>query len=347
MHPTVLGEGGFGCVIQPSLPCDKKSSSKAMTFSSNETKYKDKAKATRSKRADNTVSKLFANKRDFMEEVVASRKVASIDPAGELMLLPTKGCKVSKNALKKNVAVRSCENIDRHVQNVYQLHMPYGGTRFDQYVKMMMMTKPMTPTELLRLMTPLFKALVLLEKRKMCHMDIKHGNVLIRPSDNHPIIIDYSLITPYKHIYSMDNIRTLRHAYFPYPPEFQIFYADAIQEQDAQERVIKNLKSWGQSRYRLYCKYISQKELGTTVSKVARSLGSLLSEKKKAWLDEYCNRIDIYSVGIMIVEVSEYLDYSLKDVSFSFKRFIKRLIHPDVTKRITPQQALDFVERIK
>lgn len=332
MHPNILGEGGFGCVIQPSLPCDKKTSDKTLTFSSTLSKKQRTVK-------NKTVSKLFADKKDFMEEVVASRKVAAIDPVGELMLLPTKGCKVSRNALQKNPAVRSCKSIDARVQNVYQLHMPYGGMRFDEYVK----SNVMTSTGLLRLMTPLFKALLLLEKRKTCHMDIKHSNVLIRPSDNHPIIIDYSLITPYKHIYSMENIRRLRHAYFPYPPEFQIF---ADTHDDVGDQVKKNLKSWGRSRYQLYLKYVSAKELNTAISDVVRLLGAAPGrEKKKEWVDSYCNRIDIYSVGMMIVELSEYLDDGLKG-NVSFKQFVKSLIHPNVTKRLTPKQAMDFVEKM-
>jgi len=59
------------------------------------------------------------------------------------------------------------------------------------------------------------------------------------------------------------------------------------------------------------------------------------------FMTKYANRLDVYSVGMLIVTVYLYIDYSgvSKNIKDEFKTFIKQLIEPDIFKRVSPLEA--------
>ena len=342
----LLGEGSYGCVFSPKIKCTEK-----------EQPIRNKTKADSKK---HFVGKVFSDSQEFLKEVSMSKKVATIDPKGETILVPTATCKTTRKEVIRNIASKDCEMIRDSTshdpnQRMYQLIMPYGGTRFDRYFRNKMDTgTPDTLHAFINVLRPVFQGLVLLEKHKMCHQDIKSSNILVTPQ-NQAILIDYSLMTPFDSIYSSKNIRRLRFTYFPYPPEYKIatlIYNGCKMECPVGEETLRNILQFGDSRANAFHTFMNRED----VVKHVQSLMSYLYKTGVAvptgkqniftWLRTYANRIDMYGLGTAIVDASRYITIPSKHNS-QWKEFVRGLIHPDVRKRFAPKKALDELRKLE
>lgn len=335
-----LGEGSFGCVLTPEIKC--------------------KGKETvihKSKGAKNFVSKIFIDKNYYTKEVNASKILKKVDPSGKNILLPYKTCEVSTTDIYKNNEAMQCEELSYYKNNpkhhLYQLIMPYGGIRYDTYFKK---NRP-TLKDFFHISKPLFEALILLEKKSICQYDIRGANVLVG-SNNKAIVIDHSLIIPYKKIYMASNLRRLKKAYYPYPPECIVYY-QIYTQQDSLSTFLytqfdESTHSYGETRYNAYASFIDPgyiKDALTTmhtsfkniVTKYENANVSTYQNKLYKFITPYANRIDIYSVGMLIVTIFQYINYTgvSKNIKDDFVQFIKKLIEPNVFKRYTPTEAIN------
>ena len=337
-----LGEGSFGCVFKPEVRCRDKLQGTIINKNSNSSKL---------------VSKIFVDKDDFNKEVDASKLLKKVDPSGKNILLPYKSCEVNISDIFKNKHVEQCEELQYYknkTRQLYQLIMPYGGIRYDEYFKVY---RP-TLKEFFSISEPLFKALLLLETKSICHYDIRGANVLVG-TDNKAIIIDHSLIIPYDKLYMPTNLRRLKKAYYPYPPEcivyYQVYKNHTINETNKTvsktnsaspnfiyEQFDDSIHSYGEKRYNAYKSLINN----TTIHKSLTHMHGVFKKYVNkddlyAYLTTYANRVDIYSVGMLLVTVYAYIDYSAisKDQKDDFFNFIKKLIDPNVCHRLTPKDA--------
>lgn len=322
----VLGEGSYGCVVRPPLECESKS--KQISNS------------------DSSVSKLFVNKDEFQREVKAAKKVAKIDPEGNSILTPSKYCKTSLEKVRNTNAVWSCETIHEIAlmtkkTPVYQLLMPYGGTRLDHFVKSTTLRKK----TFVSLMMPVFDGVAKLAKKKYCHQDIKSSNILVRP-DGHAIIIDYSLMKKFKEIYAPSNMRRLRHTYYPYPPEYKVLHGLHSMKTDKEivDDVKKNANHYN-SKYGevLIESWGGDKGIAAFIAKM-RSI-----PEPEKWLAKLADRIDVYSVGAVFVQFGSKLSNS--GLSTGFKKIYDELVVKmtmlDPELRISPSALLDKMEVLK
>lgn len=330
---SLLGEGSFGCVFSPHFSCESEE------------------KNIRKVRGENTrdldlVSKVFVDKAEFKKEIRMSQKAAKIDPKSRSIIVPVSSCKVSRSTVEKHPAVRQCDMLNSQYSisanfPLYQLLMPYGGTRIDHYLRDWANTrKPYPLISFLMMVEPLFEGLLLFETHKMCHQDIKTANILVTPQGK-AMFIDYGLMTSYTQMYSSGNQRRLKYTYFPYPPEYKIAYYILT---DCKDCVIdigirNNIAKFGEARESAYYKYIHEHEM----VKYAEDLQKYLLNKKNkqsqmAWLTRYANRVDVYSLGTALIDAARhvYIPSTHQDAWYSF---VRRLIHPDVRKRYTPKQA--------
>ncbi len=317
---NVLGEGSFGCVVEPALPCK----GKATVMSSQKGKQ---------------VSKIFSEKKYYDREVKTSRMAAKVDPSGKRLLLPTKLCTTTRKEIEdRPVIVSQCESISDAMDSYgkaskvfYQLQMPYGGMRLDHYVR----ENPTTKKEMLQMMKYAVDGLELLRKKGMCHQDIKSGNMLRKPSGE-AIFIDYSLMIPLKDVYHEKNRRRWKYVYTPHPPEYYLTYMlheGTCVDCHLVEKVLHNMKSFGK-RWLQFQKY--HKDLEKEVQELADWMESLPIGRILKTMAVYAGKMDIYSLGMVIVDLDRYVK---KDVVWdrkhgrAYRELLHGMTHPDPRKR--------------
>ena len=330
-----IGEGSYGCVVKPEIAC------------SDTSKPLEIVRANTRVRKQKLVSKIFSDKESFEKEIQASQQMKKIDPSGTKFLLPRRACQLSYTDIVKYPETNQCNNIVENPQEIYyQLHMPYGGVKFDHAIRNKTYKAQLRPKQLLQMMKPLFKALVMLDEHKMCHMDIKPGNVLVTPQGE-PIIIDYSLVRPYKDIYILRTMRRFRMTYYPYPPEFKILgYSSLINGRIIvdQDKCLKSVvDNYDHHSVTNYFKYFSENDISAAIEHDINHIQSV--KDALAYMSQFSNRIDIYSVGMLMVYVTKYLELDFDPITNSdkdraFIEFVKQLVHPQVALRATPVSAM-------
>jgi serine/threonine protein kinase len=306
MHKTdILGEGSFGCVVRPPVLCDS-----------------DKKKISKTK---SDVGKLFVSAKDFKKEVATAKIVASIDPNGDKLLTPSEHCETSLKSITDPSVTWNCEAL-RELggvvgdKRIYQLMMPYGGERLDDYLKA---HKP-SHKEFIQLMIPVMEAIVQLKKHKYCHQDIKVSNILVTPSQK-AIVIDYSLMVAFKDIYKKPNRHYLRHTYLPYPPEYKSVYYKGVDKPKIMDEIMANVTKYLQRFRKAWAKEKNWIHNSANIAK-------------------YVDRIDVYSLGAVFIRVEEEGWLNNRGTSSAFKDAFADLIDDMVAinpeKRINPKELL-------
>lgn len=345
----LLGEGSFGCVVSHPLEC----SGKEIIVS---TKHNPNMKQ---------VSKLFYEKNKFENEVRLGRMVKKIDPSEKRILVPIKGCEVSRRTIHKpsNInAISKCENLASitSTQNItkssiydntlalnkiWQLTMPYAGKEFDTSLKKY--KNPISVRSLAKIILPLFEALVMLKEKRMVHQDIKNANVLIH--NRKAILIDYSLMLPFDDIYVENNYNRLKRRYRPFPPEY--FMASIIikhksdfkhmKSMEVKESITERYKNHLENIQHYFAPYYTLNEL-YELSNYGSLMIIALSNYKK--FVEFADKIDIFSVGTMLTD-----SYDLIATPFSHPDYIvlmRGILHPDPRQRMSAEDALALCKKI-
>lgn len=321
----VLGEGSYGCVVRPPAKC--KSREHIIT------------------QGDASVSKLFVDKAEFRREVKAAKAVSKIDAESNTILIPSKYCSTNLKNVTVKGSLWECEAIrDLAFESgntpIYQLMMPYGGVRLDHFVKSHKMNKK----DFVNMMIPVVEGITRMAAKKYCHQDIKSSNILVRPG-RRAIIIDYSLMKKFKYIYAEDNMSRLRHTYYPYPPEFKVVYGISAGRTD--HEIIESIKK---NANHFNVKY------GTAIisfwgDKNIQQLCTAMRNTKNldAYLTKSADRIDVYSVGAVFIQLEDYLIGSGLSTKFKkmYKEIVKRMIALDPYDRIPPNELLEKINILK
>lgn len=164
-----LGEGGFGCVVEPYYPCSKKKSK------------------------IDVVSKLIVKDdkmiKEILDEYKISLKLKKIDPNNNYFLGGIEKCDIKFKKLKKE-DINSCYILNEKNKKYINIIMPKGED-FKNIIP------NMTPKNVLISLKNLLKGAKLLNEKGITFLDIKYENLLfVRNSDNkneiHPVFIDFS-----------------------------------------------------------------------------------------------------------------------------------------------------------
>ena len=340
-----LGEGSFGCVVSHPLRCSEK----------------EEVITKKNRDASNQVGKLFYDKRDYKGEVRLSKLVRKIDPSETKLLVPTSACAVSKRTMEKpeNVnAIMRCEkitnkgseyqyysNTDRSTipNKVWQIKMPYAGSDIDKAIEKY--KNGISVKSFLKMLVPLFEALVLLKNSKMVHQDIKISNVLVY--NRKACLIDFSLMLPFKDIYTRNNYYRLKRKYRPFPPEYHL--ASLVMKYEGEIRgkkytldtitmdLLDKYKHHLDKLSHYYEPFYTSKEViniaghDTLLPMIIKSMDSM---------QQFADKIDIYSVGTLMAEISSlYINQPLKDKKYV--EFVCGILHPDPRLRTSPEDALE------
>lgn len=220
-----LGEGQYGCVYSPPVPCMDESSNRVIrTYS-------------------NPVGKVFSNARAAVGEIELSTFFTQMDPKG-LYLVPLVGnCVVSKSDMIKHEAdfhrcrftktpfpklkylkqmIPQRQSNKKFVQLVYKhngvtlensfVHPSYRNASLSVYVNYLI---------------NLANGIKMLQENAFAHMDIKPDNVVIVNKDTpneKMLLIDLGLADKLSSIYdTRASQHKLLHNSTHYPPEFQIY----------------------------------------------------------------------------------------------------------------------------
>lgn len=330
--PRILGEGSFGCVLKPPVKCASK-----------ETIIK--------KTSGKTVGKIFSDKVDFRVEVDASKKIAKIDRKGSHILVPTSYCKTTKGAVEMHPAADGCEMMQSRWAYpaslpMYQLVMPYGGQRYDKYLRLNTVDMHTFIQHVIHMLEGVLK----LQRHGICHQDLKASNLLITDTGT-VLIIDYSLMMPFADIYSKKNLRRLYHSYFPYPPEYKIFYLvykHICEGKDcdmALPQVMKNLEHYGERKLELMQKLHGNME--ESVAALYKET-SKIKDKLPTAFHKYAKKVDVYSIGAIMVDMDKYVTkYGVSKAEMrKYYEVMKgmTMIHPK--ERLTVMQALKKLRAI-
>jgi len=320
----VIGEGSYGCVVKPSIPCNEN----------------DKVIVNK-KKSKELVSKVFEEKKNYKKELELSKKAATIDNIGNNLLLPTKGCSIKNEDLAR--IEDKCDFDFENADNYYQLVMPYGG----QEVKKYLQTHKSSCKEFLQFSTSLFKGLLLLKNKNYCHQDIKVNNVLITPQKK-MIIIDYSLMKPFKDIYKEKNNRRLSKDYFLHPPEYKLVYYFNDDVEMFVNEVINNLRNLIKklSNRHDYLDYYSEEEIMTNLNVMYNKYHKLAKNQDeiRKIMTKYADKMDIYSTGVLFMISRELLKTKCNNKDYI--NFIRKMIEFDPEYRISCNDAITECEKL-
>lgn len=218
-----IGEGGFGCVVYPYIPCSKKELPKSKYY----------------------ISKIIqSNFREYKEELKLLNVIKKIDPNNKYLISYEDTCVLNNNDVKdrktnddilrvkyNNISNNITDNkftildkkvnknfdddeyckFDPRLQYFNQIQIE-GGKELNTYFKL---SKQGLNYKLLKnncryVFKYLLTGLKLLHKNKFVHRDIKPNNILVKINDNknklQPRFIDFGLSTNFNDEYTIKDI---------------------------------------------------------------------------------------------------------------------------------------------
>lgn len=243
-----LGEGAYGCVYSPPVPCNDKNSDNFV-----KTNY------------PNSVGKVIHDIDSANKEIQLSENFTKIDPSG-LYLVPLVGhcnidkkqllkadknpekCRIVKKKTKLSKMVKKINPFAKKskVELIPQLIYKYKGVALDTVLDEKSHILPLSYylTGLLNIA----KGIQLLQKYEFAHMDIKTDNILIANIDNgkeQMLLIDLGISDKLKNVYNYNtSYGKLNHTSPHYPPEFQVYvFFRKLIETEMLQKLLKAIKN--------------------------------------------------------------------------------------------------------
>lgn len=316
-NPIVLGEGSYGCVLQPPLPCKTGATiHKIAPASSSSPKQ--------------VVGKIMSRKDTYNTEVAIAKVIAKIDPESKYFLYPTSACEIEPSTVPK------CKLDD---EARYQLIMPYGGIDLREWLDAR--RGSVSHYQIVEMLLPIFEAVVVLSKAGYCHQDIKVYNILVPggSEETGARLIDNSLTLRLSAIYDPENLKRRLHKYFPYPPEYRLLNYIVSNgpvgwsTEGAVAETLKNILSKSSGRY--FFKYHDRDVYKNAIVDTMKWLQSNIFA-----ISAYADRVDVYSVGAVLIYSHRYLKKELKNADPAYAELIAKLTDADPRKRLSPVAAL-------
>ena len=335
----LLGDGSYGCVIQPEVPC--------------KTNIVELNKKNSKKQ---NVSKLFLNydsENAYLRESKFAKLINKWDPESNYFVAPSKICNTSIREILKNPASKECYDMPYYSKRekldtimINQIIMPNFGIDLIEYLeKYQRINKKKFPLQRwIKLLKNILHGLMVLQKNKVLHLDIKNNNILY--DEDKLRLIDFSLVTSMDKFYKNEsNRRHLGSDYFPNPPEFLLlynyYYHHCLPEKDCIliEKYLKTLQSFKDTPYNNFLKFYNVKDILIILNDLLEWIHTT-----DDWVDvlnQSANKIDIYQFGTVSVNIDHFLDYSSAshEEQVNYIHFIKCILHPDFRMRPTAAQA--------
>lgn len=345
-RPKYLGEGSFGCVIQPEVTCTK-----------------DIEVLNKTPTSQVNISKLFLLEQDrdihyFLKEKKLAKLINKWDPESKFFVTPSKICKTSVKQILKNPVSTDCTQLGYYSKTdkldsifINQIVMPNFGIDLESYLdKYIEKNSKKFPLKrwISLLKNPLL-GLIILQKNKYLHLDLKHLNVLY--DEDKLRIIDFSIVTSATDFYKIEkNKEHLKHNYFPNPLEFLLIYylhySKCVIDKGCFlfKEYITTLKSF--RTFNNFLKFFNIKEILNCITDLVEWINYTSD-----WVDILnlnTNKIDIYGLATVCISLDNYLDYSTvsNEEAIKYIKFIQYIGNPDFRMRPTSVQAYEVYKTL-
>ena len=333
-EPKYTNNGTSGCVMRPAVSCKKG-------------KTNDR----------NAVSKLFKAKAVAKDEVDMHNEIIdAIDPKGDFTLKLYENCDVDGNLFKRS-EINKCRNFDENEKarkSIPQIVYEYGG--YDLWEA----TRRFSFERIFLAMHRAFKGLVLMERNKYCHVDIKPDNMVFNNETGKISFIDFGLSMKFEDLYQPKNVYLFGYKYPFYPPEFHAidaFYSNSLSKKSF-DKNLKYLDALILNEGRAYFSKNAQflREWEGIANPDMEEFAEFLRKEQplpEKLASKYCNRLDVYMLGATIL----YLLYLCsrhgtsnvgKNSTFFIAtlRLAKKMVYFTPSLRITPKKAFEEYRKI-
>lgn len=352
-----LGEGTYGCSLDPAPKCI---GSETFVVSSKNAKKGQKNEAA-------TVGKVFIGKKYLDEEWDVAKDVAKLDPEQKYFIYPLSRCKTNASAVHKVESQGVCNNVATKFPAktskgvLYMAKLPNGGEPLDVYIK----KHKVSPEELLASLIPVFKGIQKLARNDIVHHDLKFDNILYNHLTNDCRIIDFGLKVAASEAFDIDKNKFLFSNYWLHPTEYKMYVSmykrqwAPVDDAEARMTMARHLSAYKirfssndphhlsdiilNGRIFAYCDYEKA---------YIQYMKQLSKQKTKDKMIEYMSKspdkIDVFSLGITLVYLSMYLDYSRSSevTIHKFNELMRSMIHPDPRHRASSAKCMKIIKEI-
>lgn len=355
-----LGEGTYGCSLDPAPKCVGNET--YVISSKNPKKGAKNVAATAA-----TVGKVFIGQKYLDEEWDVAKDVAQLDPQQKYFIYPLSRCKTSAAAVHKVEGQGVCNNVATKFPAksskgvLYMAKLPNGGEPLDAYVK----THKVSPEELLTSLIPVVKGIQKLSRNDIVHHDLKFDNILYNTVTNECRIIDFGLKVAASEAFDINKNKFLFSNYWLHPTEYKMYVSmhkrhwTPVDDAEARMTMARHLSAYKirfstndpyhlsdvilNGRIFAYCEY--EKAYIQYMKQLSKQT---TSAKMIDYLARSPDKIDVFSLGITLVYLSMYLDYSkTSEVTMhKFYALLRSMIHPDPRYRASSAKCLKTIKDI-
>lgn len=218
--PVFVASGSYGCVIKPSYSCSKN--------------HKEKLTKKEAKLMENTISKLFPKKKEWLKEIKLQEIVQTeLDPDSKFTIRMIDNCELIPSRIKNTDKIDRCSLVhEKQSNNIYQIIYENGG--IDLYNIIIKksnyeITHKFNILNALHSFISILEGLKILAIKNYVHHDIKLDNILYDINKNKFTLIDFGFLVNINNTYNASAFLfkdpyNLTFKYFP--PEYNImFYA--------------------------------------------------------------------------------------------------------------------------
>jgi serine/threonine protein kinase len=341
-----VANGTFGCVLKPYIPCSKDKLDKEPI--------------------GDTISKVFGYTDEADAEYQKHKNIVNMIDPNNTFTVPLYGkCVVTKHDTPQeeiskcgNVYIEYLSQMQEYAQLVYAdggimiTDCIYSGVPFD---------------DIIAGMHSVFKGLVSMGAKKMCHGDIKPANMVYNHADKKVRLIDFGMMLPFKTLFDSEE-SPWGSQYMYHPPETNILglwdtgkkemyrnWRFLISSQSNLEELNKYIKCVASSRTASIVAAIFEYDKHSDdFDKFTKKINH--KNFNPSQLQPYAKYFDCYSVGISLLQtVVDYMTV-IEDDSEKFKKsnvsllaalllLIQKMIAVEPTDRYTPQKALAHFEK--
>ena len=305
MVDAVRGEGGTGCVVD-GIPC--------YGFTR---KY-----------AGRVVSKLYdkQNARD-VDRMHYEQYIRMVDPNAE-MTVPILDTCVTRDLPSRARRCRLVRNSTRDEPYYPQNVMPSAGVTLDVGARSVGSGEAM-----LALLAPLFRLVQRLDRRYLCHFDIKPGNVMYDAAERRVRVIDYGLMQAQGQVYVAGSSWE---RYYYYPPELYVMKAvlngrTLYQASDLGRQHLASYQSFFPAIRELYPFEQAEDDYNAFVLELKKN--NLLFPTSLA------NRIDVFGMGTCLLEIWPSLRWATPRNRAAAAAFVRGLLCANPARRPSPAVA--------
>jgi serine/threonine protein kinase len=329
-----IAEGTYGCGFFPHLKC------------------------TTGKQKKEAMGKIFSDPDSLTEEQEISEIVQKLDPTNEFTIPYYESCTTDLSQADKDDKINLCSHtntlVNEGTTQTRQLLYRFGGVDLQNLVQHFASVRYRFIDDLIHLLVPIIKGIIILQQHEYIHCDIKPPNILYDDKKGKLFLIDFGLLTRFKELPVKTIVTQFTYPY--YPPEFKIHYHLVYKRDKALtivRTIARNFEAYGSTRFNDFLKHhcgITNTIEMSTLQVIAKAEKDL-EQFKADFTTQFVKKVDIYSLGITFVELCFVLERSNvmrvrnRQLFDTFmKTIIPRMIDFDPYERADPQTILDAIK---